>query len=192
VKAPDFSRGRAGFSRLEEVILFSWALAPAIMSSSAPQYGLQQATNSRLLGRAWVALTIALAVHVTDEALTGFLSVYNPTVLAIRETFPNFPMPIFTFRVWLGGLIGLIVILFSLSPLAFRGARWIRYVAWPLALIMLLNAAGHTLGTIFGQTVSSVQFPRPMPGFYSSPLLAVASLFLMWSLRKTGADTRSS
>src|SRR5262245_55745948 len=61
-------------------------------------------------GLAWLGLCAAFALHVTDEALTGFLSVYNPTVLAIRETFPNFPMPIFTFRVWLVGLIGLIVI----------------------------------------------------------------------------------
>ena len=172
------------------------ALAPknhrensASMTVSAPQPALQ---HSCLFGRAWIALATALAVHVTDEALTGFLSVYNPTVLAIRETLPNFPMPVFTFRVWLGGLIGLVVILFSLSPFAFRSHRWIRYLAWPLAFIMLLNAAGHTLGTILGHTVRSVQFARPMPGFYSSPLLAAASIFMMWTLRKSSAHTRSS
>ena len=144
-----------------------------------------------MLGRAWLALVTALALHVTDEALTGFLSVYNPTVLAMRQTFPNFPMPVFTFRVWLGGLITLIVILFLLSPFAFRGTGWIRYLAWPLAVIMLLNALGHTLGTILGHTVPSVQFARPMPGFYSLPLLAAASLFLMWTLRKiAGANSR--
>ena len=38
-------------------------------------------------GRAWVALAAALAVHVTDEALTNFLAVYNPTVRAIRGRF---------------------------------------------------------------------------------------------------------
>ena len=159
--------------------------------SSAPQSSLQGQKCSPSLGHAWLALAAAVALHVTDEALTGFLSVYNPTVLAMRQTFPNFPMPVFTFRVWLGGLIALIVVLFLLSPFAFRGARWIRYLAWPLAVIMLLNALGHTLGTILGHTVPSVQFARPMPGFYSSPLLAAASLFLMWSLRKTaGANNR--
>jgi hypothetical protein len=148
-------------------------------------------TSSRLLGRAWVALTVALALHVADEALTGFLSVYNPTVLAMRQIYPNFPMPLFSFSVWLGGLIGLVIILFLLSPFAFRGDRWIRYVAWPFAFIMLLNALGHTLGTILGHTVPTVQFARPMPGFYSSPLLAAASLFLIWSLGKTaGANQR--
>lgn len=158
------------------------------MSVSAAQ---PTSTGSRLLGRAWIALTVALALHVTDEALTGFLSVYNPTVLAMRQSFPNFPMPVFTFRVWLGGLVMLVSVLFLLSPFAFRNRPWIRFLAWPLACLMLLNAAGHTLGTILGHTVSSVQFARPMPGFYSSPLLAAASLFLMWSLRKTaGANER--
>jgi hypothetical protein len=31
---------------------------------------------------AWVGLCAALALHVTDEALTGFLDVYNPAVQA--------------------------------------------------------------------------------------------------------------
>jgi hypothetical protein len=56
---------------------------------------------------------------------------------------------------------------------------------------MILNALGHTLGTILGHTVPSVRFARPMPGFYSSPLLAAASLFLIWTLRKTaGVNSR--
>ena len=43
-------------------------------------------------GWAWVALTLALAVHVADEALTDFLSVYNPTVEAIRARYPWVPL----------------------------------------------------------------------------------------------------
>jgi hypothetical protein len=35
-------------------------------------------------GMAWVMMWLALAIYVTDEALTGFLAVYNPTVLALR------------------------------------------------------------------------------------------------------------
>jgi hypothetical protein len=31
-------------------------------------------------GIAWIALCLAFALHIIDEALTGFLSVYNPTV----------------------------------------------------------------------------------------------------------------
>ncbi len=54
---------------------------------------------------AWVALCLALAVHVADEALTDFLSVYNPAVISIRERLPWLPLPTFTFDVWRGGLI---------------------------------------------------------------------------------------
>jgi len=33
-------------------------------------------------GFAWVLLSVALTLHVTDEALSDFLSVYNPAVRA--------------------------------------------------------------------------------------------------------------
>ena len=49
----------------------------------------------RKLGIAGVLLCAALALHVTDEALTGFLAVYNPTVVALRERLGYWPMPIF-------------------------------------------------------------------------------------------------
>jgi hypothetical protein len=35
-------------------------------------------------GLPWFALTVAFALHVLDEATTGFLDIYNPTVLAVR------------------------------------------------------------------------------------------------------------
>lgn len=63
-----------------------------------------------------------------------------------------------------------------------------RPLAWLYAVIHLLNAMGHTLGTILGHPVASVTFPRPAPGFYSSPLLFIAALWLMVRLRKTAAS----
>jgi hypothetical protein len=54
-------------------------------------------------GFAWLLLSVALSLHVTDEALTDFLSVYNPAVQAIRKRVPFIPLPIFKFRVWLAG-----------------------------------------------------------------------------------------
>jgi hypothetical protein len=42
---------------------------------------------------------------------------------------------------------------------------------------------GHTLATVFGQTVSTVHFPRPAPGFYSAPLLLAGSIYLLIRLR---------
>jgi hypothetical protein len=135
------------------------------------------------VGRAWLVLCAALALHVLDEALTGFLKVYNPTVVAIRAELPWLPLPVFRFETWIAGLIAAIIVLLALSVFVFRGARWTRPVAYALAIIMTANALGHTAGTIFGRTIADVSFPRPMPGFYSSPLLLAASIFLLTRLR---------
>lgn len=54
-------------------------------------------SNSGHWGWSWLALCAALAVHVADEALTDFLSVYNPIARAIRERVPFLPLPVFTF-----------------------------------------------------------------------------------------------
>ena len=143
-------------------------------------------SSSSGLGKAWIGMWLALAVHVTDEALTGFLSVYNPTVTALRTYLGYWPMPNFAFRDWLTGLIAFIVLLAALTPFAFRNAPWIRPVLYFCAIVFgILNGLGHTTGTILGRTVSTVRFPRPMPGFYSSPLLLVAAIYLLVQLRRT-------
>jgi hypothetical protein len=144
---------------------------------------LTRSNRSHGFGSGWLILCIALGVHVADEAVTGFLSVYNPTVQAIRQQLPWFPMPVFTFDVWLTGLLAILAALAALTPLAFRDSRALRPFAYLFAAIMLMNAVGHTLGTVFGRTVASVQFERPMPGFYSSPLLLLASIHLLVQLR---------
>jgi hypothetical protein len=119
-------------------------------------------------GRAWVGLAGALAIHGVDEALTNFLSVYNPAVRTIRERFPWLPLPTFSFGVWIGGLAAGIVLLFALSPLAFRGVRWIVVFAMPFSVMMAANGLGHV--------GSSIYTGRFMPGVYSSPVLVAASL----------------
>ena len=136
-------------------------------------------------GRAWLALTIAFALHVFDEATTGFLAVYNPTVTAIRSRWSWSPMPTFGFREWLAGLIVGVVICLLLTPLASRGARGLRPLAWFYALVMLFNGIGHTVFTILGRTVPAVTFSRPAPGFYSSPFLLIGSVWLMLALVRT-------
>jgi hypothetical protein len=140
---------------------------------------------TRKLGIAWVLLCAALALHVTDEAVTGFLAVYNPTVIALRERLGYWPMPTFEFRDWLTGLIIGVVLLFMLSPAVFLGHRWIRPIFYFFAILMLFNGLGHTLFTILGQTVGSVRFPRPAPGFYSSPFLLIMSTYALVQLRRT-------
>jgi hypothetical protein len=141
------------------------------------------------IGPAWALLAVALAVHVGDEAATGFLSVYNPTVSALRSRLGFWPMPTFEFREWLFGLLGFVGLLLVLSPFAFRGARWIRPIFYVLVMIMFFNGVGHTLATIFGQTVSTVHFSRPAPGFYSSPLLFASSIYGFVQLRRTRSVT---
>ena len=125
------------------------------------------------LGWAWVALCLALAVHVTDEALTDFLSVYNPTVRAIRNRLPFLPLPTFTFEVWLTGLIAAVVLLLSLSRFAFRGARWMTPVSYVFGALMFLNGSLHIAGSFY--------LGRLMPGVYSAPLLLAGSIYLLAS-----------
>jgi hypothetical protein len=136
-------------------------------------------------GSAWFALCVAFALQILEEAETGFLGVYNPTVTILRDRWGWFPMPPFEFREWLTGLIAACGVLLCLTPVAARGMRGLRPWAWGFALVMFLNCMGHTLFTILGRTVDSVTFPRPAPGFYSSPFLLLASVWLMYRLRRT-------
>jgi len=134
-------------------------------------------------GLAWVLLCLAFCAHVADEALTGFLDVYNPTVTAVRAALSWFPMPTFEYREWLIGLIVANVVLLALTPLAYRNARGLRPLAYFYAGVMLLNGMGHTIFTVLGRTVPSVHFSRPAPGFYSSPFLLITSVYLFLRLR---------
>ena len=142
------------------------------------------------LGWAWVALCCAFAAHVFDENTTGFLSVYNPTVTELRHRLGWWPMPTLEYGEWLWGLIAGVVLVFLLSPFAFRGAGWWRPLAYFLAGVMLLNGLGHTLFTILGRTVESVRFARPAPGFWSSPFLIASSLWMFRELRLTASQGR--
>jgi hypothetical protein len=121
--------------------------------------------------RAWLFLVAALALHVLDEALTGFLDFYNPLVLQLRESLGFWPMPTFTFGVWLSGLVALVVILTVLTPAVRGGATGTRLVSWVLAVIMLGNGIAHLAGSVY--------YRRWLPGATSAPLLLVASIRLM-------------
>jgi hypothetical protein len=130
---------------------------------------------SRRFGHAWVTLTIVLALHVIDEALTDFLSVYNPIVRQARARFGWFPMPEFTFGVWLTGLCLGVILLLTLSTFAYRGSRVLRVAAYPYAVIMFLNGVGHLVGSIY--------LDRWAPGATTAPLLIVASIGLVRAAR---------
>lgn len=149
-----------------------------------PALGTMRPAN---FGFTWLLLCLAFCSHVADEALTGFLGIYNPTVLAMRAKTAWFPMPTFEYREWLIGLIIANMVFLALTPFAYRNARWLRPLGYFFAGVMLLNGLGHTLFTILGHTAPSVQFPRPAPGFYSSPLLLVSSVYLFFGLRASRA-----
>lgn len=125
-------------------------------------------------GPAWIALCSALALHVTDETLTDFLSVYNPIAEAIRQRLTFLPLPTFTFSVWLIGLILAVVLLLALSPFAFRNARWMVPVAYGFAVLMIANGLLHIAGSVY--------LGRLMPGVYSSPVLLICSIYLLYRI----------
>lgn len=126
-------------------------------------------------GTAWILLALALALHVADEAANDFLSVYNPSVLRIRQALPWLPLPVFTFDVWLAGLIAAVLLLLFLSRYVFLGRRWTIPASYLLGGLMTLNALGHFAG--------SLAMGRAMPGVYSSPFLLAAALYLIYSTR---------
>jgi hypothetical protein len=126
-------------------------------------------------GLAWIAFAIAVALHVADEARHDFLATYNPNALAIRRRLHILFPPVFTFRIWLSGLIAGVCLLLLLSPFAFHGVHWIRVVALPLAILIGIgNGLGHIGGSLY--------FRRWMAGILSSPaLLLIAGTWLLWS-----------
>ncbi len=132
----------------------------------------------------WLLLCTVIILHVIDEATHNFLAVYNPSVMALREDAPWLPLPVLSFKFWITSLAIGIALLFSLSPFVSRGAHWIRPIAFVVSVLMIANGLNHIAGTILGRTVPSVHFPRPMPGFYSSPALIAASIYVLLQLRK--------
>lgn len=130
-----------------------------------------EAKTTTKWGIAWVALVLALALHVIDEAANDFLGFYNPMILALRESYAWIPLPTFTFPVWIIGLAVGVSILLALSPLVFAGKRYLRPLAYFLGILMTANGLGH-IG-------ASVCLDKLVPGVYSSPVLLVASAALL-------------
>jgi hypothetical protein len=121
---------------------------------------------------AWLGLCAALAIHVADEAVTDFLSIYNPAVLSIRERYPALRLPVFTFESWLFLLIFAVLALIAASYFVWRGRWAMRPISYIFAAVMLLNGLLHIAASLYmGKLIS---------GVYSSPLLLAASLALIF------------
>jgi len=139
-------------------------------SQSVLQPGLDGSLTARLR-HAWIALVAALALHVADEAATGFLDVYNPLVRSVRERLRWFPAPEFTFGPWLTGLLIAIATLALLTMFVRRGGALVRVLCVAFGGLMLMNGLGHLLGSVY--------FGRWLPGATSSPVLIAASAWLL-------------
>ena len=114
---------------------------------------------------AWLLLCAALAVHVADEASTGFLDLYNPAVTAM-----GLPALRFTFPVWITLLALAIAGLVILSYWVRRGTWWTVHAGYTFAFLVLANGIAHLSFSIHRHAW--------MSGAYTSPLLVAASLNL--------------
>lgn len=122
-------------------------------------------------GWAWLAATIALALHVADEATHDFLAWYNPRALRFRRFFGALPFPpTFTFWPWLIGLMTAVLILTAMTPSAFAGERWVRSVAYFLSIVHIANGLLHL--------VAAAAARRSVPGVLSAPLLLLTGIWL--------------
>lgn len=118
-----------------------------------------------------MGLCAALAIHVVDEALTDFLGVYNPAVVAIHERYPSIAPPTFTFETWIALLIFAVMALVVASYFVWKGRWAMRPISHAFAIVMLLNGLLHIAWSVYVWKL--------MPGVYSSPLLLVASIALI-------------
>lgn len=126
----------------------------------------------------WLLMVSTVAIHVVDEALTDFLPFYNAQVLTLRSRLGLFPAPTFTFPVWITGLAVAVMLGAALTPIVARGGRVMRVVCGILATLMVGNACGHMLGSLY--------FGRLLPGVWSSPLLFGTSV---WMVRRAVAGS---
>jgi hypothetical protein len=120
---------------------------------------------------AWMLMVSAVALHVIDETSHDFLPFYNRLVLDLRNQLGFFPAPTFSFGIWIGGLAAAVIIGFCITPVVRSGGKVIRVVTTALGILMIANALGHIIGSIY--------FERLIPGFWSSPLLLPAAVFVV-------------
>ena len=123
----------------------------------------------------YLLLVLSLALHVSDEAIFGFLDFYNPMALKLREYLIIFP-PTFTFPLWITGLSLAVILLLLLTPLVYRRNRIFLRIAIIFAAIMILNGIGHFAFSIF--------YRKIVAGMLSSPLLILFSVCFILQIQR--------
>lgn len=120
---------------------------------------------------AWLFMVSAIAIHVIDEAMNGFLPIYNQIITDLKEKVTFLPAPTFSFDIWIGGLIGAIILSYGLTYFIGRGGKIIRIISVVLGFLMVGNAFVHCIASIY--------FGSIFPGALSSPLLLATALFVI-------------
>jgi hypothetical protein len=132
---------------------------------------------------AWLALTGAFALHVVDEATHDFLAWYNPAALGFRQRLPGLPFPpVFSFSVWLAGLVAAVALLAALTPYIRPERRWSVGAAVAYGSVHVANALGHLIVSLRGRWLA--------PGVLSSPVLLGAAMWLLYETARLSASRR--
>ena len=126
------------------------------------------------LSIAYILFILSFLLHVIDEALNDFLDFYNPIVLRIREQFSFFPLPVFSFRLWISGLFLLILILLSITIFIYNRRRVFLFILKIFSYLMIMNGLWHIVGSIY--------YSKFLPGLYSSPVLIGFSIYFILTL----------
>ena len=125
---------------------------------------------------AWLLLCATLAVHVTDEAATRFLDLYNPAVRAMGLAALQF-----TFPVWITLLALAVVGLLILAYWVRRGTWWTVQASYAFAFLMLANGIAHLSFSAYKH--------EWMSGAYTSPLLLAAAVNLWIAVESRPSST---
>jgi hypothetical protein len=128
---------------------------------------------SRGIGRPWLALCFCLTVHVAEEAFTGFLPSYSDATRAVSELLPFVTSPSLVLAASMWMSVAFVAILTALAPFAYGGASWMRVATIAVALVALANVTGHAGGSMLAG--------QPMPGIYTTPLLAAVGIYALVS-----------
>lgn len=99
----------------------------------------------RKWGITWISLALAIALHVADEALTGFLPFYNSMVRSLQESYSWIPLPTFSFTVW---IIGVLMVANAIDHIG-ASLYWGKLVPGVYSSPILLVAALALLNTTY-------------------------------------------
>ena len=129
----------------------------------------------RAHARAWLYLCAHVAAHAVEEAINGFVTVWNPFLASVRAR-TGLPLPQFAFDDWLTALVIGILALTAMTPLVARGVRGFRVASYVFAGLMIANGVNHLASPLYlGQF---------LPGQFTSPLLIMASIWLILVARR--------